>query len=262
MHAAEHDEFGIGPGRGLSGELEGIAGDIGELDDLVALIVMSEDEEAIAQGGLSPPRSLHKGRVGGRRQIAGTLHAPLGSRVGLPPENEERQRCSGPECDVGVVVTAQITNVLQRVSRADADASLYDGTRTPTRRRQARCGCWSQPIPSARCLRVRQVSSSLPDGDRAAEVSVLPIGEAGGGFVAAYADLAGVTTSTEVVNGLIVTTGRGVRHRRWFRSSAPIEARESRMGSRPDRSARPSPRLVRTEAPPRTRRRSGRPVGP
>jgi hypothetical protein len=67
VHAAEHDELRIGPGRGLSGELEGIAGHIGELDDLVALIVMSEDEQAIAQSGFSPPRSLNKRRIGGRR---------------------------------------------------------------------------------------------------------------------------------------------------------------------------------------------------
>jgi glycerate kinase len=43
----------------------------------------------------------------------------------------------------------------------------------------------------------------------AADVSVLPIGEAGGGFIAAYADLIGVTTSSRVTNGLIVTTGQG-----------------------------------------------------
>jgi glycerate 2-kinase len=42
-----------------------------------------------------------------------------------------------------------------------------------------------------------------------AEVSVLPIGEAGAGFVTAYSDLAGVATSSRVANGLIVTTGRG-----------------------------------------------------
>jgi glycerate kinase len=37
----------------------------------------------------------------------------------------------------------------------------------------------------------------------------LPVGEAGGAFVAAYADLAGVTTSTELVDGLVVTSGAG-----------------------------------------------------
>jgi glycerate 2-kinase len=44
-----------------------------------------------------------------------------------------------------------------------------------------------------------------PHGD----VSVLPVGEAGSGFVAAYADLADVDLSTELVDGLVVTTGAG-----------------------------------------------------
>jgi glycerate kinase len=43
----------------------------------------------------------------------------------------------------------------------------------------------------------------------AAEVSVLPIGEAGGGFAAAYADLMGVTTSSRVANGIVVMTVQG-----------------------------------------------------
>ena len=42
-----------------------------------------------------------------------------------------------------------------------------------------------------------------------AEVSVLPIGEAGAGFAAAYAELAGFTTSSRVADGVIVTTGHG-----------------------------------------------------
>ena len=42
-----------------------------------------------------------------------------------------------------------------------------------------------------------------------AEVSVLPIGDAGAGFAGAYDELAGFTTSTQEANGLIVTTGHG-----------------------------------------------------
>jgi len=42
-----------------------------------------------------------------------------------------------------------------------------------------------------------------------ADVSMLPIGESGSGFVAAFADLAGVATSSQVINGIIVTTGTG-----------------------------------------------------
>ena len=48
-------------------------------------------------------------------------------------------------------------------------------------------------------------SGWLPGG----EVSVLPIGDAGNGFVAAFADLAGVATSSQVVDGIMVTTGSG-----------------------------------------------------
>jgi glycerate 2-kinase len=42
-----------------------------------------------------------------------------------------------------------------------------------------------------------------------AEVWVLPIGDSGAGFATAYADLAGVSTSTRVTDGVIVTTGQG-----------------------------------------------------
>jgi hypothetical protein len=90
MHAAEDDELRIGSGRGVASELERVAGDIGELDDLVALIVMTEDEEPIAQGSLRSPRPLDECRVGGRRQIAWTLDASLRPRVGLLSENEQR----------------------------------------------------------------------------------------------------------------------------------------------------------------------------
>ena len=90
MHAAEDDELRIGSGRGVTSELERVTGDIRELDDLVALIVMPEDEEPIAQGSLRSPRPLDEGRVGGRRQIAWTLDASLRPRVGLLSENEQR----------------------------------------------------------------------------------------------------------------------------------------------------------------------------
>jgi glycerate 2-kinase len=42
-----------------------------------------------------------------------------------------------------------------------------------------------------------------------AAVSVLPIGEAGAGFATAYAELAGLTTSSRVASGDVVTVGHG-----------------------------------------------------
>jgi glycerate 2-kinase len=60
-------------------------------------------------------------------------------------------------------------------------------------------------------LSSRQAGEVIASGwSPAAEVSVLPIGEAGAGFAAAYADLAGLTTSSRVADGLIVTTGHGL----------------------------------------------------
>ena len=49
MHAAENDELCRWACGGLLGELERIPGDIGELNDLVTLIVMTQDEEPVAQ---------------------------------------------------------------------------------------------------------------------------------------------------------------------------------------------------------------------
>ena len=49
MHTAEDDEIGVGVPAHLPGELVRIAGVVGELDDLVALVVMSENHEAPAE---------------------------------------------------------------------------------------------------------------------------------------------------------------------------------------------------------------------
>jgi glycerate kinase len=59
-------------------------------------------------------------------------------------------------------------------------------------------------------LSSRQAGEVIASGWRpGAEVSVLPVGEAGAGFVAAYAELAGVTISPKRGDGILVTTGTG-----------------------------------------------------
>ena len=128
----------------------------------------------------------------GRRPaaIARTLHTALGSWVGLPPENEERERRPGTEgVDVGVVVTAPnvpITgsgaDLSPRADSAEVGMLLgpapYDGVCLPERETQ----------PSVRMIAADSIGplSSLQAGKviasgwlPAAEVSVLPIGEAG-----------------------------------------------------------------------------------
>ena len=49
VHAAEHDELGLALARRRARELQRVAGEIGELDHLVALIVMAENHEPLAE---------------------------------------------------------------------------------------------------------------------------------------------------------------------------------------------------------------------
>jgi hypothetical protein len=51
VHAAEHDVLGLWLVAGPLRQLEGIPADIGKLDDLVPLIVMPQDDKAVAQTG-------------------------------------------------------------------------------------------------------------------------------------------------------------------------------------------------------------------
>ncbi len=52
VDAAEHDVIGLVTRRRRLRELERVADRVGELDDFVALVVMPEDHQARAQGGL------------------------------------------------------------------------------------------------------------------------------------------------------------------------------------------------------------------
>ena len=91
VHAAEHDELRVGPGRRLAGQLERVAGHVGELDDLVALVVVAEHEHPVAERRLGgawrgrPDRGrwARAGRPGSRRRarLAGSLPRPSSSRA-------------------------------------------------------------------------------------------------------------------------------------------------------------------------------------
>ena len=80
------------PGGGLLRELERVAGHVGELDDLVALVVVAEHEGPVAQRRLGRPRALDQGGVGGGGQLAGAVDAALAVRVGLAAEQQQRER--------------------------------------------------------------------------------------------------------------------------------------------------------------------------
>ena len=91
VHAAEDDELRLGPAGRVAGELERVAGDVGELDDLVALVVVAEHEHPVAQRLLGRAGSRHQVRVGGGRQVAGALDPALGGRVLALAEGEQRE---------------------------------------------------------------------------------------------------------------------------------------------------------------------------
>ncbi len=91
VHAAEHDELRVRARGGVARELEGVAGDVGELDDLVALVVVPQHEQPVAELLLGGPRAGDQVRVRGRRQVAGALDTPLGERVGAAAERQQRE---------------------------------------------------------------------------------------------------------------------------------------------------------------------------
>ena len=71
-----------GPGRGLLRELERVAGHVGELDDLVALVVVAEDERPARPARPWPrgPARPASGRTAAG-SVAGAVDAALGVRV-------------------------------------------------------------------------------------------------------------------------------------------------------------------------------------
>ncbi len=91
VDAAEDDELRLGTRSGVARELEGVTRDVGELDHLVALVVVAQHEHAVAERLLGGPGTRHEGRVGRLRQVAGALHPPLGLQVPAAAEGEQGQ---------------------------------------------------------------------------------------------------------------------------------------------------------------------------
>ena len=79
-------------GGRLLGELEGVTGHVGEGDDLVALVVMAQDEHAAAERGLGDAGPFDQARVGRGRQVTGAVDTLLAPGIGLVPEEEQRER--------------------------------------------------------------------------------------------------------------------------------------------------------------------------
>ena len=81
VHAAEDDELRFGVFRDLAGEAERVADVVGELDHLVALIVMAEDDE---RGCRAPPSRRRCGDRAPRRTSRDSARGAAGApRYGI-----------------------------------------------------------------------------------------------------------------------------------------------------------------------------------
>ena len=101
VHAAEDDVLGLRARRGLLGELEGVTGDVGELDDLVALVVVAEDEDPVAERRLRrAARSTSVGSQAGG-QVARAVDAPLAVGSAAAAEHQQQRRAGGDAVGAG-----------------------------------------------------------------------------------------------------------------------------------------------------------------
>ena len=154
VHAAEDDELGVRPGRGLAGELERVAGHVGELDHLVALVVVAEHEHAVAERGL--------GGAGAGDQV-GSLGAGSSpgqstprSDAGVAAAAEQQQRGGGVDDGSAKVVTLSWSHAGAGTSR---DCDLEDSSAV----RVLIC-----PDKFAGTLSAVDVAAAVADGWRAA----------------------------------------------------------------------------------------------
>ena len=95
MHTAEHDVVRAGPPRSVAGQLERVTSHVGELDDLVTLVVVAEYEHAAAKRLLSGAGTLGERGIGRRGERARALHAALAVAIGSSAEREQRKRVAG-----------------------------------------------------------------------------------------------------------------------------------------------------------------------
>jgi len=91
VHATEDDVWRVRPRGSLLGQFEAVARHIGELDDLVALVVVAKDEDAVTELSLGGTGAFDQARVRGSRKLTGAFDAPFGGEVAPPSEDEKRQ---------------------------------------------------------------------------------------------------------------------------------------------------------------------------
>ena len=115
VHAAEHDELRVRAGGGVAGQLERVAGHVGELDHLVALVVVAEHEHPVAERRLGRPGPRDQVGVAGRGQVAGAVDAALGA--GSLPRPSSSSAVAVPDGSANVV-TLRSSHSARRVPAA------------------------------------------------------------------------------------------------------------------------------------------------
>ena len=96
VHAAEHDGLGIGPGLRRVRELEGVADEVGVLHDLVALVEVAEDDDAVAERRLRRADAVVQLGVVGLAVRGGQLRPGGGARRDDVAHRRARAVAGGP----------------------------------------------------------------------------------------------------------------------------------------------------------------------
>src|SRR6266581_2173402 len=118
VHAAEDDVAALGLRR-LVGKLEGVAAEIGEFDDFVALVVMAKDDDVIAEAGFCSGDALIERIV--RHKKVGVEVAPYAGFDFRGPDG--RRRVSADEGGV-------VRNGYQIAHRGYCSCSKADAQRS------------------------------------------------------------------------------------------------------------------------------------
>jgi hypothetical protein len=91
VDSAEHNELSLRVSGSLLGQLERVASDIGKFDDLIALVMVTEDENPVTEGSFCCTRAIDQIGVRWGGEIPGAFDSSLALGVCFLPEKEQGQ---------------------------------------------------------------------------------------------------------------------------------------------------------------------------
>ena len=180
VHAAEDDVLRLRPRGRVAGELERVAGDVGELDDLVALVVVPEHEHLLAErllgrGARAPPgrgrrrpagrrgtrrRARRRGRCPGRGAAAGGRRSVMSRGTSLPSAPAEASRQDGCHRCMCVCRPGQVRRHADRRRGGRGDRRRA-GRVEPRTTSSCRCRCPTAGPGSSTCSTPRWAASCV-----------------------------------------------------------------------------------------------------